>query len=276
MASRRAAALGFLLTLSAFAPAASATLHQVIVGESGVLNVWPGPDGQIGTADDVTNGNPSPVQGSDANDIASYSFNAFQFGAQPESTLLPSPMDASTFLQGTLDVDETVAASGGGPIVTAMTLMGTEPFQFHGPYTATILTVNSGTYDPGTRAFALNVDFLANFGGPPSQVSNFSMTGSAWHVPLPSAAVGNAYVDNVLIPLATSLNATSLFYLRGQGTVPQSDDMFFGPFNVDTGVVAIVVPEPSAVALAWSGVGVVVGLRQRRRRRGVSRGGDGH
>jgi hypothetical protein len=236
MLLRYVSAFALLLALSwaERVPAASLT-HQVVVGDGGVLNAWPGPDGQVGTGDDVVDGSPSPLNGSDANSIAGYSYNAFDFGGGPETTRLPAPMNAATFLQGTVEVDTTIATSGGGALISGWHLMGTQPFQGHGPYEAQILTVNGGTY-AGTAFYIEAADF--------------------------GVLTGDSYVDNVLIPVAQALSAPSLLYIRGSGVVPASTGGSGGSFPtmpVEAAIVAV--PEPSGWLLALAAWGAIACVR---------------
>ncbi len=271
-----ALALGVFVSLQpGQASGAAVVSHQVVVGDSDILNTWPGPDGELGTADDVVSALPSPINFSASNSIASYSYNAFDFGGgTPELALLPDPMNAVTFLQGSVSVDEAVAAAGGGPIVTNWNLMGTEPFIGHGPYSSQVLIVNSGTYDTTTHAFTLNLDFVATLVGGTANGVGFALSGQAFFVDLnlPSPSTGNAYVDNVLIPVAQGLGSPSLFYIRGTGTVPAStggSGGSFPQFPVEAAIVAV--PEPTAPLLQLGGLGALAALRQLQRSTGSRR-----
>jgi hypothetical protein len=263
MLLRYVSAFVLVLSWAERVPAASLT-HQVVVGDGGVLNAWPGPDGQVGTGDDVVDGSPSPLNGSDANSIAGYSYNAFDFGGGPETTRLPAPMNAATFLQGTVEVDTTIATSGGGALISGWHLMGTQPFQGHGPYEAQILTVHGGTYDTGTRAFTLNVDFIADLVGGTAISVGFDLTGTAFYIEAADFGVltGDSYVDNVLIPVAQALSAPSLLYIRGSGVVPASTGGSGGSFPtmpVEAAIVAV--PEPSGWLLALAAWGAIACVR---------------
>lgn len=133
----------------------------------------------VGTADDFLSPAPLAPSGSGPNLTASYSYNAFDFGTLPPGPALPAGFDAVTFLAGTVTVDKSVAISGGGPLVTGFTVSGTEPFPGHGPYSATITTVNGGSYDPVTHAASLDVDFTASLLGGTASVVSFSLSGLA-------------------------------------------------------------------------------------------------
>ena len=144
---------------------ASAQTTFFIYNGSSPLNHWPGPDGLIGTADDLISSASSPKYTSGANSLGSLSYNAFDFtgtGSNPETTRLPNPMNAVTFLQGT------VTAQNSGYPITGWNVQGTEPYLGHGPYSAQITTVNSGwwEYSSGTGWV----------GGPFSENLNFSAT----------------------------------------------------------------------------------------------------
>ncbi len=252
--------------------------HQLIDMDAAATNVWPAADGLIGTMDDVVDANPSPFNSSEPNLVASYSYNAFDFdgsGTITDSPKLPTGTQGITFLQGTVTVDTAVAAAGGGPLITDWDLSGTQPYTTpipHGAYTTQITAVNGGSYDPATKAYTLDVDFdanLASFGT--GSVSNMMLSGDAYYLEASSgfAPTGNAYVDNVLIPLAQSRNATTLLFAQGSGVVPMSTA---GTAPLPNGsviqavLVAITVPEAGAGSLA-AGAILTLGTLLRRRAR---------
>ncbi len=270
MTRRFVGLLALIFVLFSGLPVASASAdaltHQIVVGDVDVLNAWPGPDGEIGTGDDVVSAIPSPINDSAPNSIGSYSYNAFDFGGgTPESALLPDPMDAITFLEGTVVVDSVVGASGGGAIITEMNVMGTEPFIGHGAYDAQILAINSGTYNSTTKAFTLDVDFTTTLVVGTAEAIGFALSGTAYFVDLmaPVGGTGNDYVDNVLVPLAQARGAGSLFYMRATGTVPQSTGGTggsFPSFPIEAAIVAL--PEPSAFLMNLTGLAVLVVMRR--------------
>ena len=129
-------------------------------------------------------------------------------------------------------MDTAVAKAGGGPLITAWSLTGSQPFVGHGAYSAQIDKVNNGTYDSSTHALKLNVDFTATLMGGTAKASNFDLIGTAYVIKSADFATpsGNAYVDSVLIPLAKTLNATSVFFAQTSGTVPKSSGGSGGNF----------------------------------------------
>ena len=139
----------------------------VATNDGNVVNHWPAADGLIGTGDDVINANGSMNNNSGPNAAGTYSFNAFDFTGSCFVTdpWMPPCMNAMTFLNGTVTIDQTIAASGGGPLLMNWNVSGTEPFGGHGPYASSIAAVNGGTYTPGTGAFTMDVDFEATLGG---------------------------------------------------------------------------------------------------------------
>jgi len=241
---------------------------EIISDVSGV-NHWPGPDGQVGSADDVVSSTPSPLNQSAANGAGSFSYNAFQFsGGGEETTRLPPARNAATFLDGTFTVDLNAAANGNAPVLLNWNVSGTEPFPFHGAYTASITAVNSGTYNTTSKAFTQNVDFIANLAGGTANSVSFDLTGDAYVIDASefAAGTGDPYVDNVLIPIAQARNAQKLAFIMGTGVVPQSSGGsggFFPEMPVTAALVGIV---PGAVdtvlnisivdgvvAVTWSG-----------------------
>ena len=245
----------FLLTLSAEPTAAADRLFQVVTNAN-VVNHWPAPDGLIGTTDDVVSANLSALNASAPDGTGTYSYNAFNFGNGPEPTLLPPGMDAVTFIQGSVTVDGAVAQSGGGPLIKGWSFSGTEPFPGHGAYSAQITQVNSGAYNPATKAFSENLNFLANLHSGTAPATNFTLTGSVYVVDAANfvTTTGNAYVDNVLIPLAKDQNAKGLFFAQVSGTVPASSSGTGGSFP-QMPIAAVVValdlsPPPLSITLS--------------------------
>jgi len=235
---------------------------EIISDVSGV-NHWPGPDGQVGSADDVVGSTPSTLNQSAANGAGSFSYNAFQFsGGGEETTLLPPARNAATFLGGTFTVDLTAAANGNAPVLLNWNVSGTEPFPGHGAYTAAITAVNSGTYNTTSKAFTQNVDFIANLAGGTANSVSFDLAGDAYVIDASEFATGtgNAYVDNVLIPIAQARNAQKLAFIMGTGVVPQSSGGtggFFPEMPVTAALVGIV---PAAVVDTVLNISTVDGV----------------
>ncbi|GEM_PF-2000263 len=242
---------------------------EIISDVSGVDH-WPGPDGQVGSADDVVSSTPSPLNQSAANGAGSFSYNAFQFsGGGEETTLLPPARNAATFLSGTFTVDLNAAANGNAPVLLNWNVSGTEPFPFHGAYTASITAVNSGTYNTTSKSFTQNVDFVANLAGGTANSVSFDLTGEAYVIDASEFATGtgNTYVDDVLIPIAQAKNAQKLAFIMGTGVVPQSSGGsggFFPEMPVTAALVGIVPAAPvdtvlnasfvdGSVAIIWNG-----------------------
>ena len=173
-----------LALLTAALPAGAAELtYSFLAGDVSMVNHWPGADGHVGTVDDVVDGNTSPMSGSDPNLNGSYCYNAFDFGSGNTDTGMPPGFNAMTFVDGTVGIDTDVAASGGGPLVTGMEILsGTQPFQGHGPFSASFINVSAGSYDPGTGDFSLTCDFQATLVGGSDQADGMVLTGAAWVV----------------------------------------------------------------------------------------------
>jgi len=229
-----------------------------VVTNGGMVNHWPGPDGLIGTIDDHVSGANSPVHDSLPNENGSLSYNAFWFEYLPfeEPLHLPTGMNAVTFVEGTIVGDMDVAASGGGPIVLDWNVTGTEPYAGHGPYSSTILDVDelNSSYDAGTHAFTLRIDFQAELVYQTDSSLDFDITGTAWMIDADDfgTATGVPYIDDVLIPLAQGLNATGLFFLQGSGTIPASEHGLWEEMPMQASFFGISRPETPAQPSNWS------------------------
>ncbi len=198
-------------------------LEMTILIDSDVKNSYPGNDGLVGTADDVVSGAFTSNNGSAPNSTSSYGYNAFNFGGATNENSLPTGFNAITFVNGTITVNKNVFSNGGGPIVSALNVTsGTEPFPGHGAYTSTITAVNSGSYNPRTQQFSLNVDISFLINGQTSTEPGLVLNGTA--ILLDSndfaAGSGNSYFDSVLIPKAQAAGASSLVFFDGTGTLP--------------------------------------------------------
>ncbi|MEQ9058270.1 MAG: hypothetical protein RLW61_02505 [Gammaproteobacteria bacterium] len=257
-----------LLCLGWFGAAPAASLNLLF--DASLIDHYPGPDGLVGTADDVVTDNLT-LSNSEPNTPGALSYDAFDFvgsGAVTDPGLPPGHT-AVTFLGGEVGVDTAVAAGGGGPLITSLEVGGTQPFIGHGPYDAAISAVNGGTYDPATGAFTLDIDFVASLVGGTANAVNFSLTGPAWYIEASAfgAATGDAYVDDVLLPLAQATNAGALFFARASGVVPASTGGTGGGFPsmpVEAVIVATTpIPLPAAGWLLGAAL-AVVGARRRR------------
>jgi len=149
-----------------------------------------------------------------------------------------------------------VASGGGGPLLKDWNVSGTEPYTGHGPYSSTIAAVNSGSYDPGSGAFAMDIDFAAVLNASADTSAGFSMTGEAWVVNLAGrrGGTGNAYVDGFLVPLAASLGASSLLYISGSGTVPAANNFSWPAMPVRATLVGLSPTTTPVTAETWGGI----------------------
>ncbi|MBT8062472.1 MAG: hypothetical protein HKO64_02015 [Xanthomonadales bacterium] len=194
-----------------------------IASDPSQVNHYPGPDGLIGNGDDVISASNSTVQNSSPNSIGSYGFNAFLFQPfGPADPAMPAGFDAITFVNGAVTIDKGVFASGGGPIVSALTITsGTEPFPGHGAYTSTITAVNSGTYNQLTGEFTLNVDFSYTINGSTSNEPGVVLTGTALYQEAADFGTdtGNTYFEGVAKPLAQAKGASGVVFMTGTGTL---------------------------------------------------------
>ena len=194
-----------------------------IASDAGNVNHYPGPDGLIGNGDDVVSGGLTTVQSSAPNVNGSFGHNSFRFTplGQPDPAI-PTGFDAITFVDGFVTVDLDVMMNGGGPIVSALNVTsGTEPFPGHGAYMSTITKVNSGTYNPATKEFMLNVDISYVIFGNVSAETGVVLTGTAIYQAAADfgTPTGNTYVDNVAVPHAQSESAAGMTFITGTGTL---------------------------------------------------------
>jgi len=274
-----ASLITLLLTLLLGSTALAATRQMMIAADETAINHYPGPDGLIGNADDVVSGAPTAANQSAPNGMGSLGHNSFAFaGVGPGDPSLPMGFDAITFVQGTVTVDLDVAANGGGPIVTALDITsGTEPFPGHGAYTSTITAVNDGTYNPATGAFTLDVDFKYTIGGNMGAEPGVELTGTAIYLESGDfgTPTGNAYVDNVAVPLAQSQGASAVLFITGTGTLTSlgypinttvvaldtgqafvinqgMTDAWFNDLTAGQGFLIVVLPDTGIIFLAWS------------------------
>jgi hypothetical protein len=199
------------------------TTVMTIVKDAANVNHYPGMDGLIGNGDDVVSGSLTTIQSSAPNANGSYSHNSFLFAPfGPQDPNLPPGFDAITFVEGSVAVDVGVMTSGGGPIVSALNITsGTEPFPGHGAYTSTITAVNSGTYNPATGEFMLNVDISYVIFGNLSTEPGVTLTGTAIYQDSADfgTPTGNTYFDSVVVPLAQAAGANSAVFISGTGTL---------------------------------------------------------
>lgn len=202
-----------------------------------MVNHYPGLDGLIGNGDDVVSASLTSIRSSAPNANGSYSHNSFLFGISGgQDPNIPTGFDAITFVEGTVIIDEAILVAGGGPIVSALNITsGTEPFPGHGAYTSTVTAVNSGTYNPGTGQFTLNVDFSYTINGSTASEPGVTLTGTAVYQAAADFATptGNAYFDNVVKPQAQAAGAASAVFMTATGMLTNLG------FPINTTVVAL-------------------------------------
>lgn len=214
-------AVALLAAVLCAAPLSAHAVMMTIAQDDSAVNHFPGPDGLIGNGDDVISDQLSSVQGSAPNGNGSLAHNAFNFGGGQDAAI-PTGYNAITFVDGTVDINVDALTNGGGPIVNALSVAsGTEPFPGHGPYASFITAVNSGSYDTGTRQFSLNVDFSYVFQGAMFSEPGVTLTGTAIYQAAADfgTPTGNAYFDNVVVPLAQAAGAASAVFITGTGAL---------------------------------------------------------
>jgi hypothetical protein len=108
--------------------AKAAQVYTILAGVDAAHNHFPGPDGLVGTGDDLVSAYISPVFGSDANFRGSLSFVAGTVPtAPPDPTYFPGTHNGASFCEGTVTIDDVVGAGGGGPLILDWNLVGTAP-----------------------------------------------------------------------------------------------------------------------------------------------------
>src|SRR5689334_15299576 len=104
-----------------------------VATDATVVNHWPGPDGFLGTADDVVNNGKSRFLESSPNVDGSYGYLATSLLGVTDDWL-PGKNDTVTYLSGTVTLDPTTLQAGDIPTLKALEFEGTELFPGHGPY----------------------------------------------------------------------------------------------------------------------------------------------
>jgi len=252
-----------LAALPALAAAATASF-EFTADNAAVVDHWPGLDGMVGNADDLIGSTPSPIEDSAPNP-GSYSYNAFDFGSGVTEDGLPDGFNAITFIAGSVEIDLDVAANGSAelPVVTALSVTsGTEPFPGHGPFTAEFTNV-TGAYDVPTRGLTLNVDFAADLGGTPDTALNMKIVGQAWVIEDKDfgTATGNAYVDDVVVPLAQAEGATRVAWVMASGLIPLAENFSWGPMPFVASIVALDDSDVARDDATWGAVKALYGSR---------------
>jgi len=215
--------------------ALAAEVYTVLAGVDGAHNHFPGPDGLVGTGDDLVSAFISPILGSDANFRGSFSFVAGTLPTAPgDPTYFPGTHNGGGFCEGTITIDEVVAGVGGGPLILDWNLVGTAPIQGQGASFLEMLAVNGGTYNPISGAITLDHSPELTTGGQVVSDPSIVSTGTAMVLDAPFPVTGNSYVDSVLVPLAQSLGATGLFFAELDTTVP-------GTITIETSSVLVAV-----------------------------------
>lgn len=231
-----------------------------LINDTSLINHWPGNDGLIGSADDVVSGEPSLTNASAPNADGTASFNAFDFQQSdiPDANLFPPDRQAITFLHegSTVTINDDAVNSGEPvsevPLFRNWTISGTPPFPNHGPYTAAIAEVASGSYNRETKEFSQTVTFTANLTSGLATSSDFELSGMAWIVTAEEfdTGTGDAYVDEVLIPIAEAAGARRFLFASATGTVPAADNGGFPAMDITAAVFGIEEPAVTPVELS--------------------------
>jgi uncharacterized repeat protein (TIGR01451 family) len=203
-------------------------------GFADALNHYPGADNQVPTGDDVVSARVTMIGASDPNFHGDYSFVVF-------------PISVS-FLEGTTTIDLNAGATD--PLVTALDTTGTGIRQGLPLTRLRITAVNSGSLTTinnlntdslmfeGTQ----NVDLEATLdGGIMQTFSGVDIDGTAFVVDDADYAAFNAdaYVDNVLIPIAQAAGATKLLFLQAEGMLIAGLPLVLNPSAFDLTLVGL-------------------------------------
>ena len=234
--------LAILFVMIAGPALSESTTFTMVSGDPGMINHWPAADASFFVE-------------SAPNSYGSYCYNAFDFGTGQTDPGIPSPYDAITFIEGSVDIDLD-AVSGRvsqEPWITGLTVtQGTLPHPFHAPYSAAFTAINDWI-QWGDHNFIINVDFEANLGGSPDTALNMEMEGEIWMIAAADFGTpsGHPYLDEVIIPRAQAQQASRFVFMWAMGTIPAAEGESWGPMPM----LATVVGFTDAVAAgetSWS------------------------
>lgn len=202
------------ITLAQFAVAVPITYE--LASDPSMINHWPGPDGIVGTPDDVVDGGAFTVANSPPNTPGALSQGSFDFGPLGPEPKLTSPYDAVTFVNlGSIVFDADGGA--GSPLLQSFIMdMGTEPFVGHGPYSAVTTGPTLGT-STSTTFDMVAVPYTTLVNGFP-QSGEMNLSGTYRVVDPGGPSTGDSYLDTVLTPIALSQGAASYVMLTGTGS----------------------------------------------------------
>jgi hypothetical protein len=238
---------GWVVWVLAFCPCLSAADRTFnVVTNTAMVNHWPGPDGFIGTADDPVKASVAGIYSS-PNAYGSYGYMAVSLGGFPPAGILPPNSDTITYLQGKLTLDSTSFVTNDIPLVKSLEFSGTELFPGHGPYTVTLDQAYGSQYvhnrdrNPFGYGLTTHYSFHAQFASGPAASTNCEVTGWIYWLEAKDFGVtvtnlnlaGDplvAYVNQVALPLARSLEASSLLcgqlQLKTPGALPGTTGSF--------------------------------------------------
>lgn len=208
-----------LLLLGSIAFAQITTAAPVLyelASDSSMINHWPGPDGMVGTADDIIDGAAVTVGGSGPNTPGALSSGSFEFGPLDPEPKLASPYDAVTFVNlGSIMFD--ADAGSESPLIQSFIMaMGTEPYFGHGPYSAVTTGPALGT-STATTFDLVSVPYSTLVNGNPAS-GEMNLSGTYRVVDPNGPPTGDSYLDNVLTPIALSQGVDSYIMLTGTGS----------------------------------------------------------
>lgn len=196
--------------LGVVAPLIAADRVFTLATDPAIVNHWPGPDGFLGTDDDVVQNQLSQILQSSPNAMGSYGYLATSLAGFQDSWL-PNNSDAATFLQGSITVDISASQTDEIPVFKSLEFQGTELFPGHGAYTVRLTRPHDGVY---TRqgleyGFSIFYDFEGVFAGGLARSTNAQATGSAYLIESLDFAADLENPNN-LDPLKSWINQVAL------------------------------------------------------------------
>jgi hypothetical protein len=228
-----------------------------IVTNAPVVNHWPGPDGFVGTADDVVNAGLSAYEQSSPNEYGSYSFIVTTLGQNhPQDPWLFGGYDTATFVLGSVTIDTAQFVTNDIPLLKAIEFSGTELFPGHGPYTVKLTSREGGSSTHTGNLFNISVrfDFQGTFNSGTAIATNATANGrivllnaSQYAAPDLTGAPNDLanYIRTVAIPVATANNASGFIC---------------GDINLQTSGSLFGIPGDTGFFPALTAYGVVFGL----------------
>lgn len=207
--------------LASMLQSAAAERVFTVAKDPSIVSHWPGPDGYLGTADDVVKNQRSRFIESSPNTQGSLGYLVTSlFGVQDD--WLPGNNDTATFLEGTLTLETSSSGPNDIPKLKALQFSGTELFSGHGPYTVSLSNPRDGVYTRNGQEFGFTAsfDFEGMFVSGIARSTNAQGSGNAFLIEssdfasdLPNPNNSDpmkAWINQVALPLARSLQPNAI------------------------------------------------------------------